>query len=110
MTSFQDRGKAQESQFFNKEELAFKAASRRRKLLGLWAADYMHKDDEDALEYALEIVRFGIDNNKDGAVISRIIKDIEEKGLTVEEADVRIKMDELHRQAVMELEKEFQSN
>ena len=108
MTTFEERGKALETKFFNDEELNFKATSRRRKLLGLWAAEYMHLNDEQTLEYALDIVKYGIENNEDGAVINKIINDIKNEGLDISEETIRLKMAELHKQALIELEKQFQ--
>ncbi len=108
MTTLQDKGKALESKFFKDEELNFKATSRRRKLLGLWASEFMQLDDEKALEYALSIVRFGVENKEDGAVVKKILNDIQNAGMDITEEEVREKMTDLHFQAIREIEQRFQ--
>ncbi|MEO1248775.1 MAG: ATPase inhibitor subunit zeta, partial [Pseudomonadota bacterium] len=41
MTTFEDREKGFEAKFKHDQELQFKVANRRNKLLGLWAADLL---------------------------------------------------------------------
>ncbi len=92
MTTFDEREHAMEEKYFHDEELKFKVISRRRKFLGLWAAQMMHMNEEGSLQYALDIVRFGVEDNRDGAVIKRVLDDMQAKGLKVTEAEVRQKM------------------
>lgn len=91
MSNFNEREKAQENKFVLDEEQKFKIASRRRKLLGLWAAELMGLGDEESLKFAIEVVGFGLDDNTPGAVIKKIIKDVGAAGVTLSEADVRAK-------------------
>lgn len=107
MTSFENRGKAFENKFAHDQELGFRIISRRRKLLGLWAAEKMHKNDEESLSYALEIVRFGIDDNREGAVVKRVLSDLNTAGINVKEAEIREKMEELHEIAEEQIKKEI---
>jgi hypothetical protein len=103
MTSFDDRQKAFENKFAHDEELMFKALARRRKFLGMWAAEQMNLDEEDTLRYALEIVQFGIENKQEGAVVNRILADMREKGLPITEADIRDKMEVLGTKCTKQL-------
>lgn len=103
MTTFDQRKKAFENKFFHDEEAKFKLASRRRKLLGLWAAEQMHKSEEDSLEYALDIVRLGMEDSREGAVVRKLMDDMQAIGLHVTEEDIREQMDVLHTQAAREL-------
>lgn len=48
MSSMKDRKNAFETKFAHDTEMQFKAAARRNKLLGLWAADLMGKTGDDA--------------------------------------------------------------
>ncbi|KAK0329152.1 hypothetical protein LTR94_037929, partial [Friedmanniomyces endolithicus] len=57
MTTFDDREKAFEAKFVLDQEQEFKAAARRNKMLGLWAADKMGLSPESADQYAAAVVR-----------------------------------------------------
>jgi len=106
MTTFDKREQAFENKYFHDEALNFKAICKRRKLIGLWAAKKLRLDAEEALEYALEIVRFGVEDSTEGAVVSKILKDITEAGLDIDEEIIRDKMsdlDEVARQQVQEM-------
>lgn len=107
MSAMDDRKKVMENKFFRDEEMHFKVISRRRKLLGLWAAGIMHLSEEESLEYALEIVKYGIENSQSGAVVSRIITDIKAKGFDVSETEVREKMVELEEYAAKQILEEY---
>ncbi len=89
MSGFKDREKGFENKFALDEELKFKISSRRRKLLGLWAGEVMGLGDEDALNYAKDIIGFGIDDNSPGAVINKILQDAAAKNVQLTEAQVR---------------------
>lgn len=108
MTSFNDRGKAFENKFFHDEEMRFKVISRRRKLLGLWAAENMHLSEEDSLAYALDIVRLGVEDTSEGAIVKKILKDMKDVGLETTEEEVRRKMEKLHGVAEQLILKQYQ--
>lgn len=94
MGAFDEREKTLENKYFHDEELKFRIISRRRKLLGLWAAEQMHLSEEDSLHYALEIVKFGVSDNTEGAVVKKILTDIKKAGIKMTEAEIRAKMEE----------------
>lgn len=98
-TAFEQRERAFENKFFHDQDMLFKVISRRRKLLGLWAGLQMHLSDPDAKAYALEIVKYGIEDNAEGAVVRRIVNDLNASGIETSEEDVRDQMDEFHEQA-----------
>ena len=56
MTTFHDREQAFEAKFAHDAEMQFRAAARRDKLLGLWAAGILGKSGDEAQAYALEVV------------------------------------------------------
>lgn len=103
MSSMDERGKGIETKFFHDTETEFKIISRRRKLLGLWAADQMNYDNEKSEEYALDVVAFGVENNEDGAVVNYILKDLTDAGIDVDESSVREKMAQLHETATEQI-------
>ena len=56
MTTFDKREEGFEKKFALDEELLFKAAARRNKLLGLWAAEKLGLSGADAEAYAKSVV------------------------------------------------------
>lgn len=87
--SFEKRGKAFEGKFFHDEEMKFKLTARRRKMLALWAADKMHMDEDESLQYALQVVQDAVGEEDHEAGIRRVLKDLVDAGLHVTEAEVR---------------------
>lgn len=103
MTTFDRREQAFENQYMHDQEMQFRIVSRRRKLLGLWAAKQMNLKGEDATHYGLEIVSYGIEDKREGAVVNRIRLDLEKAGAIVSEEKIREVMDTLHQQATQEI-------
>ena len=56
MTTFDDRETAFEAKYAHDAEMQFRAAARRNKLLGLWAASLLGKNGDAAASYAGEVV------------------------------------------------------
>ena len=98
-TAFEKREKALENKYFHDTAMQFQVISRRRKLLGLWAANQLHMDGEQAAQYAMEIVRYGVEDNAEGAVVRRILRDLERGDVHISEEDVRDHMADFHTQA-----------
>tara|TARA_R110002012_G_scaffold61514_1_gene161388 strand:- start:192 stop:506 length:315 start_codon:yes stop_codon:yes gene_type:complete len=92
MTSFDDRARAFEAKFAHDEDMKFKAAARRNKLLGLWAADLLGKSDDEAAEYAREVIKSDFEEAGHEDVVRKVVADLD--GRADAEA-VRAKMDEL---------------
>ncbi len=99
MTNLDNREKAFENKFAHEEEVKFKTLSRKRKLLGLWAAESMGLSEEESLNYAISIVQLGIENSNPAAYINKIINDMNTKGLSITESEVRLKSDEFEELA-----------
>lgn len=93
MSTFDDREKAQEAKFARDAELAFKIEARRNKLLGLWAAEVMGKEDADS--YAKEVVASDFEEAGDEDVFRKVAADLKAAGANVSDADIRSKMAEL---------------
>lgn len=93
MSTFNDREKAQEAKFAHDAELRFKAEARRNKLLGIWAAELMGHSDPQA--YAAEVIASDFEEAGDEDVFRKISGDLQDKGATVSETDIRAKMAEL---------------
>lgn len=103
MSTFDDREKAFEKKFAHDAEMQFKAAARRDKRLGLWAADKMGLTAEAAEEYAKSVVIADLEEAGDEDVYRKVSGDFAAKGVQVSEADLRSKMAELLIEAKADL-------
>lgn len=92
MTTFDDREKAFEQKYAHDQEMQFRAEARRNKLLGLWAAELMGREGEEAEAYAREVIHADFEEAGHEDVVRKVARDLGEKS----SADaVRRKMDEL---------------
>ena len=89
MSTFDDRENAFENKFAHDAEMQFKAAARRNKLLGLWAADLLGKTGDEAEAYAKEVVKADFEEAGDEDVYRKLFTDI---GHLADEATIRSKM------------------
>ena len=95
MSSLEERGEGFEKKFAHDEELKFKAEARRNKLLGVWAAEQLGKDDAEA--YAKEVIIAGF---------FKVRGDFDAAGVSVSDDDIRNKMSELLAKAVEQIQSE----
>ena len=95
MTGFDDRKKGFERKFAHDQELQFKASARRNKLLGLWAAELMGIEGDDAEEYAKAVIRSDLEEPGDQDVFRKIRRDFDEKNIDQSDHQIRRTMDEL---------------
>jgi hypothetical protein len=103
MTTFDKREEGFEKQFAHDEELKFKATARRNKMLGLWAAGKLGLTGAEAENYARSIVLAEFDQGGDNAVIAKIRKDLEAKGIAQSEHQIIRTMTELMATAIIDI-------
>jgi hypothetical protein len=103
MTTFDKREDGFEKKFAHDEELKFKAEARRNKLLGLWVAEKLGMSGDAANVYARQIVEAEFGEGGDADVIRKVIGDLAAKGVALTEPQLRVKMDELMAQAIIQL-------
>ncbi|MCJ7421820.1 DUF1476 domain-containing protein [Sphingomicrobium astaxanthinifaciens] len=89
MGNFDDREKAFENKFARDQEMQFKIAARRNRLLGAWAAQKMGLSPVEAENYAKEVVRADFEEAGDEDVIRKLLGDLTSAGCDVSEADIR---------------------
>jgi hypothetical protein len=89
MTTFNDREKGFEEKFKHDQETAFKIASRRNKLLGLWAAERLGLQGEAAETYAREVVAADFQKPGDEDVVEKVTKDFAAKNIGIGAAQIR---------------------
>jgi hypothetical protein len=105
--SFSDREKSFEAKYKQDQELDFKVAARRNKLLGLWLAGEFGMDGDAAEAYAKEVVIADLDEPGDEDVIRKVMADIAEKGSAITEDDVRGKLASLEGAAREQLNGDY---
>ncbi len=95
MSSFDNRETGFESKFAHDENLEFKAAARRNKLLGLWLAGLMNKSEDEAASYAKEIIIADFEEAGDEDVFRKLRGDADKAELDISDHQIRRKMAEL---------------
>ncbi|MGL6212203.1 MAG: DUF1476 domain-containing protein [Paracoccaceae bacterium] len=76
MTTFDDRANAFENKFAHDADMMFRAEARRNKLLGLWAAGLLGKSDDEAAEYAREVVAADFEEAGSDDVVRKVVADL----------------------------------
>ena len=100
MTTFDDREQTFEKKYAHDAEMQFKAEARRNKLLGLWAAELLGKNADDAAAYAREVIKSDFEEAGDEDVYRKVSSDL---GDRADEVTIRTKMVELMAQAKAQL-------
>lgn len=106
MTTFDEREQSFERKFAHDEEMRFKAAMRRNKLIGLWAAAEMGLSGEEAEQYAKDVVKADFEEVGPEDVIRKIADDFAARKIDISRHRIERKLqeclDEAHRQLLDE--------
>ena len=94
MSGFEDREKAFESKFANDQELAFRVAARRNRLLGEWAAGLMGLTKEETDAYAKAVVQADFEEAGDEDVIRKLAGDLTAAQVEISDAEIRATLNE----------------
>ncbi|MBI1328237.1 MAG: DUF1476 family protein [Alphaproteobacteria bacterium] len=100
------RERAHENKFAQDQEKIFKIRARRRKFIGLWAAQQMHLNEEESLTYALDIVKYGVGKRTVDEIAERILNDMRAKGVNVTLEQIQDKMMACYEKAIETLQTE----
>ena len=103
MTTFDKREEGFEKKFALDEEQKFKAEARRDKLLGLWVAEMLGLSGDAARDYAKTVVAADFAEPGDADVVRKVMGDLTAKGIAITEPQIRVKMDELMAQAIVQV-------
>jgi len=90
MTMFDDRERAFEAQFAREQEMAFRIAARRNRLVGEWAASLMGLTKEETDAYAKAVVQADFEEAGDEDVIRKLLGDLILAGVEVDESQIRM--------------------
>ena len=105
MTTFDKREEAFEQKFAHDEELRFKAAARRDKLLGLWAAEKMGLTGAAAEDYAKSVVVADLELPGDEDLVAKILGDFVKARVDQSEHQIRRQADEFLSVAVEQIDR-----
>ena len=94
MTMFNDRERAEEGRFARDEEMQFRVAARRNRLLGAWAAQKMGLSAEEAEAYGKAVIQADFEEAGDEDVIRKLIGDLTSAGVETSDAEIRAMLDE----------------
>jgi hypothetical protein len=103
MTDFNDRERGEEAKFAHDEDMAFRIAARRNRLLGQWAAEKMGLTSEETDAYAKEVVQAEFEEAGDEDVIRKVLGDLTSAGYEIDEAGVRAALEDKNVEARRQL-------
>src|SRR5512142_3465254 len=89
MTQFDDRERAFESKFAHDEEMRFRIAARRNRLLGEWAARQMGLSEAESESYAKDVVRSDFEEAGEHDVVRKVLGDLTSAGVDCDEERIR---------------------
>ncbi len=101
---FRDREKGFESKYQHDQEMLFKITARRNKLLGLWAAVQLELEGDAADAYAKEVVISNFEEAGDADVVRKVLGDLTDKGIEIDEQQLRKEMTRLNDVAREQIE------
>ncbi len=104
MTTFDDREDKYEKKFAHDAALRFKAEARRNKLLGLWAAELLGREDAEA--YAREVIKADLEEAGDEDVFRKVRKDFDDANVEQSDHQIRWHMTECMAEAMRQLQDE----
>ena len=95
-----DRQNVFEAKFKMDQETEFKVHSSRNKLQGLWLAEKLGLPDSQHDSYAKEVIIADLAEPGDEDIIRKVMKDIEQNKADITDSDIRLKLDEFHKDAI----------
>ncbi|MAJ64295.1 MAG: hypothetical protein CL558_05230 [Alphaproteobacteria bacterium] len=84
-----------DSRYAHDEAVKFKINSRRAKLFGLWAAEQLGYEGDEAAAYAKEVVAADMDEPGYEDILRKVQADFDAKGADVSDHRQRTKIEEL---------------
>lgn len=94
-----EREREFEARYKHDEELRFRVAMRRDKLLGLWAAEQFGFTDRDGAAYAKALMERDLEKTGDDEVVEKLLADFRAHGITLSAHRIRRRMSELFEEA-----------
>ena len=109
MTSFDERERTFEKKFALDEELKFRAAARRNRLLAQWAAAKLGLSGAAVDDYIKAVRKADLADKGGEDVFHKVKRDLDDKGVRVSDGELRKTMTDLLATAVRQIEAEAKS-
>ncbi len=93
MSNFDDRKNMAEKKFALTAEQEFRVDARRNKLLGIWAAKRLGKQDDEVKAYYIEVIKSDMEEPGDEDVFRKVKQDFISAGVELTDEDLRGRMD-----------------
>ncbi len=104
MTTFDEREKAYEKKFALDQDLKFKAESRRNKMLAEWAGAKLGIEGAALEDYIKAVRKADLEEKGDADVLRKVKQDFADRGIALDETELRKVMGEFLAKAVAEVE------
>lgn len=104
MTTFDEREKGFEKKFALDQDLRFRAESRRNKMLAEWAGAKLGITGAELEEYIKAVRKADLAEKGDDDVLRKVKQDFADKGVAIDDAEIRRTMNELLAKAVTDIE------
>ncbi|HVJ54176.1 MAG TPA: DUF1476 domain-containing protein [Aliidongia sp.] len=103
MTILNSREREFENRFAYDEEIKFKVAARRNRLVGLWAAKELGLEGRAADAYAHEMVELLFHPGGSGHIVERLASDLEAAGKSSGAERIQHELDQCEKEAKRQL-------
>ena len=94
MTDFKDRERGEEAKYAHDQDMQFRIAARRNRLLGEWAAERMSLSAAETDAYAKSVVQADFEEAGDEDVIRKLLGDLTSAGVETSDAELRAALEE----------------
>jgi len=94
MTDFKDRERGEEAKYAHDQDMQFRIAARRNRLLGEWAAGRMNLSAAETDAYAKAVVQADFEEAGDEDVIRKLLGDLTSAGVETSDAEVRTALED----------------
>lgn len=99
MTTFDEREQTFEKKFAHDQKLKFDIEARACKLFGLWLAEKMGLDGDDAKNYALDVVKCNLEETGFEDVFRKVSNDLKGKDIALSDNMLRTQFETLLQEA-----------
>jgi len=86
------KGKVSESSYMAKDELAFRVAAVRNKLLAIWVAERVGKDSAHIPAYINEVIASDLEEPGDEDVIRKLTADFKSHGIEITRKEIETEL------------------
>lgn len=94
MTTFDDRERGFENKYAHDQEMAFRIAARRNRLIGQWAAELMKLTPAETDAYVKAVVQADFEEAGDDDILRKLQGDLVSAGVDMDEVRLRHALDD----------------